>query len=404
VLGRSAQKEGRVRKKSDVLGKRGAIYKKLHKNSNPIKVMNTYLISGHGYENVDSFFPIPKGCYVVVTTKYADITYYTDYAKRVDKLHKMENHLLQNPTAYSSELRHQLGSLVIYTEGQLCPNFKYHLLHCFKEDRNSPDFTSCSSYGSGVIDIQKFKEKSYPFRKLTPVKNSINPVETIASMYKNSVYPTSDDIHSALDEKRYNKQLRNDIRRQFRKEEYGSDNDNNHNINENEVNYEFDIQKSKITLSDRLNALRMLHLTSKLDVTQETLCNLYPGVYYNFVCRNIPHVSESIALSIALSHPIKPSNIKKNLPIVKAQIERIRNAEQRRKPIERKYYLEMYPKEAFYKPLAQLTRKRKSLRKERKETINQNELNDINLMLEDLREESKKISKTLKNYQKRVLL
>ena len=199
-----------------------------------------YFIGGHGAEGSDKF-KVPKNCIVIAKAHTGQRTYASD------EICILPPDILKDPIKNLAEIHEAFGTVAIYTPGQMCPNFQYTLLSCYPSDE---PINRCSSLGSGVIDLDLFYEdshlKCYPLTR----RNNEQPFEImkipdirkyVGNLYKHSVAPTSDGI----------------------------------------LNY-VDVLKNKdiTSLPDILD-----NIFKNSSTTQEALCNAFPGVYYNFVCR-----------------------------------------------------------------------------------------------------------------------
>ena len=202
-----------------------------------------YIIGGHAGELPESFI-VPDNCMVVVRmldSALQDLTIFTEYFRKICT--EMDRNILKDPYGNISTLIDKFGSVIIYGPGDVCPNFSYNLLMCWKTIKEER-YGFCSKTGSGIIDIDKLDDdnevcKLEPWSveqrteldmKLTQLR--IAHESYFTSLFSNSIYPTPTDI---LERISYQKMF-----------------------------------------DDIYNTYR---------VTQEQLCNGIPGIYYNFVCR-----------------------------------------------------------------------------------------------------------------------
>ena len=200
---------------------------------------------------------MPAGCTIVVRAYPGMLT----YDNELNTFCNTPISVLQHPILRIVDLYRQFKSVAIYEAGSMCPEFSY-VLSCRKS------FTLCTpnGAGAGVIDLQRFirsdvckddLENLFALSEPPPPYELL--VDYIASTYTYSVYPTSAFIREFL--------LQPVIRRQI--------------IGKTE---------STIVSVDVLleRAYKALYDEIQLQITQEELCSLFPGVYYNFVCRGTP--------------------------------------------------------------------------------------------------------------------
>ena len=200
-----------------------------------------YTLGGHGNNGNDTFI-VPKGCTVVVRVGKGDYAY--SYDDNVNDLCILNNKTIENPSKYSDVLIKKYGSIAIYQAGDECPNFQYFLLGCNKNDADM--YHRCSDFSSGVIDIKQAKLAGECLTDLISIDTS-NLTEYIHELYKHSVWPRKDDINKIL---------------------------------------------SVISHLEPNDILAKLEYV--LQISQKELCNKFPGVYYNFVCRVSSNSSRNI--------------------------------------------------------------------------------------------------------------
>jgi len=221
-----------------------------------------YWISGHGADPTSGdTFIVPAGCTIVVKATPGESSYIADKVLR--SLCKSNPKKLKNPLHYIPYIIKKFGSVIIYEEGEECPNFEYTLKNCFPGEINNvkDNYALCAEFGSGVMDIDrisKFKRNCTGAYIDTSSINCITHViDTILSLYNNSVYPTIEDLQPIIKE---NSEYLLALRGTY-----------------------IDLQK---------------HVFEKIDpytyIKQEDLCNKLPGVYYNFVCRYRERVSDKV--------------------------------------------------------------------------------------------------------------
>jgi hypothetical protein len=173
--------------------------------------------------------------------------------KDINLLCGIDNKILAKPLKNSAALNEVYGSVAIYPPGSECPNFYYSLFSCLRDDGF---WEYCTKFSSGIINIRKAKHRGQCNTEPEQV-DSDNLKEYFAELYKNSVWPIGKDVANMIEhlESLYRHKL-----------ELNSDHADN--------------------IMDKLENI--------FTITQEELCYLFPGVYYNFVCRNFNNESESM--------------------------------------------------------------------------------------------------------------
>lgn len=208
-----------------------------------------FYIMGHG-DTTDETFIVPQDCMVVVKVGEGELFYQID--KYFPTIYNMDLSILTDPIRNRDELVKALGSVAIYYPGTPCPNFTYIVV----DDDTLQTPTILSEFGSGVTDISLYKkdqDKSTlrhsvtydtlsTFKEMKARRNSEEIKQFILNAYQYSIYPTPQQVKTAID-----KLIDNNIT---------------------------DINDIIIAMK-RLNIFR---------TTQEDLCQM-KGVFYNFVCR-----------------------------------------------------------------------------------------------------------------------
>ena len=219
-----------------------------------------YLIGGHGSEGKGTFI-VPPGCMVVVKAK----TGYTTAMYDRDKgFLKLSPEILNDPIANYPLLHKAFGSLAIYKPGDRCPNYSYTLVSYTKDVHKK--MTGLYSFGSGLIDMNRMiADKDYlqtrnqwknlsNYEALSKQMHS-NKAKTHAyfeKMYEYSVYPTSSEVRNIITT----------------------------------------LDGHGITSADDI----INTLSKEYHITQEGLCSMFKGVYYNFACR-VTSVSNKLRIS-----------------------------------------------------------------------------------------------------------
>lgn len=192
---------------------------------------------------------VPEGCVIVNTSVCGLPTYFQDsISKKFRELFKKKDERLRNPLENKESLTIELGKpIVIHTPGSnyLDMNFSYHLITSFSktEDREDVEQECC-----GLMSLDNgFCDEGISFNKRG---NRDFPKHLILPLYKNSVYPTEEEI-GGIPGKKLNGFTINDFFRGSSNERFG-----------------------KLTLSK--------------------LLTMYPGVYYITSCRPPCEVEEKI--------------------------------------------------------------------------------------------------------------
>lgn len=138
---------------------------------------------------------VPEGCVIVNTSVCGLPTYFQDsISKKFRELFKKKDERLRNPLENKESLSGELGKpIVIHKPGSdyLDMNFSYHLITSFSktEDREDVEQECC-----GLMSLDNgFCDEGISFEKRG---NKDFPKKLILPLYKNSVYPTMEEIVS----------------------------------------------------------------------------------------------------------------------------------------------------------------------------------------------------------------
>lgn len=199
-----------------------------------------YLIGSHGDESLTETFIVPKGCTIVAGNPAGVRIHNSDIANLYSTL-IVKNTISTLSTPSTKEHikkidqsinKEKIKSLVIYNEGDRCPLFTYHLFGLY-DNIILPHF-------SGIIDVDIQKEV---IPQLWSIDSStVTNSKELSELYKYSVYPTPNEV----------------------------------------LLYNTDVNDKKI--------INTWYHNKSIYITQKELCDLYPGVYYNFVCRSIQEI------------------------------------------------------------------------------------------------------------------
>ena len=220
---------------------KGVFYCFVIRKSSP----KAYWVGGHGSEDPNKTFIVPKGCTIVVNGISGDITDARITSKYYKNLIELPFNTLQYPKINEITIKQIVKNLVIYTEGMSCPSFNYETLGCYSGIGN------CENV-SGILDLSLLKRNvpditlGYFSYKLANTNTFLNKM---ASTYLYSIYLRPSEFKLYYQRMMY------------------PNNTNKHAFHEN------------VKIGDAI------WYNKHIKISQEKLCKMYPGVYYNFVCR-----------------------------------------------------------------------------------------------------------------------
>lgn len=237
------------------------------------KPMQVYVISGHGLEDIKSTFIVPKGSTIVVHSISGRSVPENIFRNKLMTLFKIPLKRLQYP---NNDVKLELDT-IIYNEGTICPLFHYEL-NGFLKEKNTTNIVSLQGI-NGLLNLSQFYRKINGIQFLSQInvsklntnnRNNIQSyTELLSSLYTYSFFPTM-----------------NEVRLYY-----------THNVSQTHIN------------SWSTNKLILIN--------QKELCDMYPGVYYNFVCRSpstkISNTNKNILKSINVQNtPLPASTFIKN--------------------------------------------------------------------------------------------
>jgi hypothetical protein len=321
-----------------------------------------YYISGHGLESHPrtSSFKVPPGCVIAVLAHKGELI--SAATGTMQKICSTHAGILKNPLAFTAELTEAFlpwGAMAFYKEGDICPNFMYNLDACYSPE-DEP--YNCELFGAGIIDIDSLQAISCPRYGLaidslytfdviggeeaffgeqdttsfeTYYDHYINKViNIIGEMYSISILPTPSSVISTLN-------LPAGRAAVFKVFE---DLDEQSTIDGTIADVD------SVVLENAIKAAKnFLKANLAIWVSQKHLCRVYPGVYYNFVCRVDPTLPEGNALfhsipNISTFHNVRNPNLVSYRSATVAQRNHIRShiseALLHRRPAIRNYYKE----------------------------------------------------------------
>jgi len=226
----------------------------------PTQDMTIGTRSNNGFIDLDPFFIVPNNCIIVVRAKPGEVTYLSVINPLLNKIGSVENQeLYRNPLLNTKELVNQLGPVSIYKPGDKCPNFNYSLF--FSRHNIQPKKHTVSSH----LGLLKMPLK-YPIT-LREYNHNNNIINTINEIYNESVFPKKESVYNVI--------LRNILKRE-------------------PTNTEHTKFKDMIKTDNSDDGGFINFLGHFLSVTQKQLLKIgddgiakRPGVYYNFICRNV---------------------------------------------------------------------------------------------------------------------
>lgn len=219
----------------------------------------SYIIMAHGLEGERlERFIVPDNCIIIAKARPGDSASFDDVVPFYNIVGSEENHeLFKNPLENTHEIINNLGSVVIYKPGDLCPNFKY----------------TFASYD--ILELFMNETTSHWGLIQTPLKNDIQEIdislkdtikEWIPKIYSESILPIGNVVADKIIES-------------F---EFKED------ANMDTALTEILFMKETKNEGAFFKFLKSVTYTQKdlLDIDEHGIARR-PGVYYNFVCRNL---------------------------------------------------------------------------------------------------------------------
>ena len=209
--------------------------------------------------DLDSFFIVPDNCLIVVKARPGELSYSQTMMPQLNKVGAAENQdLYRNPLANKQAIIKELGSVAIYEPGDICPNFEYHLLFG-KNDIYPPKRVIPTHFGVMRTPLtEEIELREYDI--------SDDLTTAIDEMYAESIIPKAAYVNTVV----------------------------KRDIPDSETGEEPPTFEDLILYNESTSGLYMKHLRNGFTITQKELLKLdadgvarRPGVYYNFVCRNI---------------------------------------------------------------------------------------------------------------------
>jgi len=290
------------------------------------------MLYGHGSDNPRQanppYFIVPDGCYIVATTHIGSYGDFDQIPKNLKVLHNLQKKfpdVITNPIKYIPNIQHALPkikdasqSIVIYGPGESCPDFSFHLydlslggghlgVKCIDGPAQKTSITnlipitfnemSSESKYSAYFTKQRHELQSIvrdiindtilSDRDTIPDLIPFNEIHIhLCTQYVHSIFPTVEDIFYMIEH-----HILTIMREEYAK---NPDKELEYYIKTNERNlyvYSFNDEyvTNYLTIHWESVVMRIIYMLhdNKDDITisQSRLCYLYPGVYYNFLCR-----------------------------------------------------------------------------------------------------------------------
>jgi hypothetical protein len=286
-----------------------------HKSKHP----NAYTIYGHGYDSIEKF-TVPPGCMILAHVGPAIMQKGNNYVKILQILQTLQTQqsdITYHPLPYMNDIidklrTNNLPPFAVYLPGEKCPNFIYDPVlyfpklhrngltgHCGIKCINDTVFIPNLSMDPVTIQQDDMKttyhllsaycKKTKPSRVLP--RNAVHV--TICSQFLNSIHPTIEEIYDMIETTIYgllyesvydtNGKLlhpRDDTTPYSDTAEYALDYQENKHTFESTYSREFSQKESTFT-----ELMKILDGDPELQSSQQMLCESYPGIYYNLVCR-----------------------------------------------------------------------------------------------------------------------
>lgn len=273
--------EGRNGNKSE--GRNG---NKSGSRSTRVRDPDVYYIAGHGGEGGLKKIRLPEGCTVIVRPKPGQYSLSEVVAKLARALFCAKSDVYRHPLENLRDVVNTVGSVAVYTEGELCPNFKFKLLTNYS--RHDYEYISPVS---GLIPLPKTevarKRVCEAFsREPSKYKDTVPAIRVLPQHYEHSAFPTEEDVREIIHTYSYEDENNND----------NSNENNNDNENDEEESNGFNSNENAEESIDLLTVLEdddspfFVHLSDLLDLQPDGTAGR-PGIFYNFSCRSTRDIS-----------------------------------------------------------------------------------------------------------------
>lgn len=219
----------------------------------------SYIIMGHGLEGERlERFVVPDNCIIIAKAHPGDSATSDVVLPLYNMVGSEENHdLFTNPLENIREIINKLGSVVMYKPGDLCPNFIY----TFASIDDTELFFGQTTNHWGLIQTPLKKEI-----EVIDISKSDTIKEWFPKLYSESILPTEKEVVDGLIQ--------------------------TYNFNKNSTVHNLLDLIVESNLKNKTNPyykfMKLFRYTQKklLDIDENGNARR-PGVYYNFVCRNL---------------------------------------------------------------------------------------------------------------------
>ena len=247
-------------------------------------IPTAYTILGHG-ANSDVDFIVPDDCMVITVAHPGKLIGTSQFFRCIRNIMKMKMDVLLNPLRNKNILFKNFQGLKYYKPGSKCPNFTYQLSSIFHTSDNNDLRYLAFLPGSGLTNVEQLQKESvhtvgkYYDKVFDMSFKDIK--EYLESMYDISTYPTKVEIHDIL------KDLHTEYIR-FKS-----------------------IDEESAIINTYLYGLKMIYNSKRIIKDQKSLCRDFPGIYYNFACRDIEDLTD-----LLYNKKTKESLVRESIPKV----------------------------------------------------------------------------------------
>jgi len=234
-----------------------------------------FTMFGHGSEPFKQEFIVPPGCYILAKA-LPDQPITHDYFRTLMQPFRASPDIFLHPTEHRAELLDIYGPVSIYLPGQTCPNFVYSLgpeymkrelfsaffnLYHGAYHRTEFDLWVDATLGTVPVPFVPAKRDA----KITTHPTRLKIQYMNEYLYADSIYPTAADVHRAFES------------------EWGP-----------ELYPQLEYKDFLQGASQEENVAKLKRCLKQFEITQEKLCTMFPGAYYNLICRTLRIKSTSI--------------------------------------------------------------------------------------------------------------
>jgi hypothetical protein len=231
-----------------------------------------YTILGHGGDSEEEI-DVPSNCMVITLALPGDQTSVKgDTIPRLRKMMQLQMSVLLNPLDHPKQIFEAFGPLTFYGPGAKCPNFVYKLGEIYKTTEHGLKKYIALQPSGGLVNIATMQQHANiaTIGHLIRQPQHTNEItDTLAHIFQNSVYPQEADIRQLLSRK--------GVSIDVAAEELAKSQDPTEVINKT-MQY----------------GLKKIYNSPLIIRTQQELFQDFPGIYYNFLCRDVGLVDTDI--------------------------------------------------------------------------------------------------------------